>query len=261
MVTTYRNSARLRRLFLLAALALFPICATAQTADEVITKYLNARGGLAKIKSVQSERVSGTISFGPGADGPFFVERKRPLKMHMEFTVVGKTVIRTYDGKSGWIYNPFGPTPSVQAMSDADLRNISDEADFEGPFVDYKAKGNKIESAGKEDVEGKPCHKIKMTNKNGEVSYFLFDASTGLLSKWEGDRQVGDKVVPWESHFRDFRDVDGLKYPFLIESNATGTDQIQRVSADKIEVNIPMDETLFGKPNAPAAPAADPAKP
>jgi len=233
----------------------------AQTADEVITKYLTARGGLAKIKAVHSERVSGTISFGPGADGPFFVARKLPLKMHMEINVAGKTMIRSYDGKSGWIYNPFGPTPSVQAMTDADLRNISDEADFEGPFVDYKVKGNKIEAAGKEEVEGKQCNKVKLTNKNGDVSYFLFDASTGLLSKWEGDRQVGDKVVPWESHFRDFRDVDGLKYPFLIESNATGTDQIQRISADKIEVNIPMDETLFGKPNVPAAPAADPAKP
>src|SRR5580692_1436899 len=125
-----------RLVLLLPALALLPMAASAQTADEIINKYIAARGGLAKIHAVQSERVTGTISFGPGAEGPFMVERKRPLKMHMEITVAGKTLIRTYDGKSsGWVYNPFGPNPSVAAMTDADLRGVFDEADFEGPFV------------------------------------------------------------------------------------------------------------------------------
>src|SRR5271166_6728482 len=107
-----------RSCFLLAGLAIFPFIAEAQTADDVVSKYLAARGGIAKIRAVQSERVTGTISFGPGAEGPFKVERKRPLKMHMEITVAGKTVLRSFDGKSsGWIYNPFGPNPTVQPMS------------------------------------------------------------------------------------------------------------------------------------------------
>jgi outer membrane lipoprotein-sorting protein len=252
---------------LLAALAAFPVIASAQTADEVIGKYLAARGGLEKIKKVQSERVSGTISFGPGAEGPFVVERKRPMKMHMEITVAGKTLIRSYDGKgSGWVYNPFGPNPAVVPMSAADMKGIEDEADFEGPFVDYKAKGNKIEYVGKEDVEGKPAYKIKLTSKQGETSYFLFDVGTNLICKWEGTRRVGDKDVPWESYFRDFREQDGLKYPFLIESDAPGSDQIQKIAANQIEVNVALSETDFGKPTRPAEPTptqapADPAKP
>jgi hypothetical protein len=252
----------------LLALALYPRTASAQTSDDIINKYIAARGGLAKIRSVKSERVSGTISFGPGADGPFLVERKRPLKMHMEITITGKTLIRTYDGKStGWIYNPFGPTPSVTAMSEADLRGVFDEADFEGPFVDYKTKGNKIEYVGREDVEGKSDYKLKLTNKNSDTSFFLFDPDTYLISKWEGTRKVGDKDVPWESFFRDFREVDGLKYPFLIESDAPGTEQIQKIAADKIEVNVPIEDSRFGKPTppvtppAPASTPADPAKP
>ena len=251
---------------LLAAIAILPAIASAQTADEVIQKYLDARGGAAKIKAIQTERVSGTISFGPGAEGPFVVERKRPLKMHMEITVAGKTLIRSYDGKgAGWVYNPFGPNPAVAPMTPSDLHGIDDEADFDGPFVDYKAKGNKLEYAGKEDVEGRPCYKIKLTSKNGDTSYFLFDVGTNLISKWEGTRKVGDKDVPWESYFRDFRDQDGLKYPFLIESNSPGTDQIQRIAANKVEVNVPMNDARFGKPNPPApeSPVAptDPAKP
>ena len=256
----------LLRVIWLAVLGLAPISLCAQTPDEIISKYIAARGGLAKIRGIRTERVSGTISFGPGAEGPFVVERARPLKMHMEITISGQTFIRTYDGKSaGWVYNPLGPNPGVQPMSEADLRSVYDEADFEGPFIDSKAKGNKIESAGKEEVEGKPAYKLKLTDKNSQVSYFYFDSSTYLILKWLGTRKVGDKDEPWESLFRDFRDVNGLKYPFLIESDAPGTDQTQKIVADKIEVNIPIDDARFGKPKPPAAAApsgaADAAKP
>jgi len=234
----------------------------AQSVDDILGKYFTARGGLDKIKAVRSERVTGTISFGPGAEGPFVVERARPLKMHMEFNLNGGTIIRTYDGKSaGWNYNPFTPNPSVRPMSEAELRNIFEEADFEGPFVDYKAKGNQVKLAGKEEVEGKPAYRIKLTNRNGEVSYFFFDAATYLLLKWQGTRKMGDDDVPWVSYFRDFREVNGLKYPFLIEAEEPGTENTQKISADKIEVNVPIDETRFGKPSPPAPASAPPAPP
>jgi outer membrane lipoprotein-sorting protein len=262
----YSRNRLLPRLALiaLAFLLAFPLALAAQTADDVINAYLKARGGLAKIKAVQTERVTGTITFAPGVEGPFFVERKRPLKMHMELTVNGQSLIRVYDGKSsGWIYNPFAPNAAVVPMAPSDLAGIADEADFEGPFVDYKAKGNQIEYAGKEQIDGKIVQKLKLTAKQGDVSYFYFDASTGLLMKWHGTRKVGDKELPWETYFRDFREVDGLKYPFLVESAAVDSDQIQKIAATKIETNIPINETQFGKPKLPAPPAApaDPPKP
>jgi hypothetical protein len=247
----------MRRLFSPVAFLLLAASLQAQTADEIVAKYLEARGGAEKIKAVQSERVSGTIAFGADIRGPFVVERKRPLKMHMEFIVNGQTLIRTYDGKSaGWTYNPFMPNPAVQAMGAEELRNIFDEADFDGPFVDYKAKGNKLEIVDKEEVTGKTAYKVKLTNKLGDVSSFYFDAATHLLLKWEGERKVGDKSVPWESFFRDYRDQGGLKYPFLVESDSPGTDQTQTISADKIEVNIPIDDARFGKPHPATPPPA-----
>jgi outer membrane lipoprotein-sorting protein len=250
----------------LVAIALFfclPLALPAQTADDVINAYLKARGGVAKIKAVQTERVTGIITFAPGVEGPFFVERKRPLKMHMEITVNGQSLIRVYDGKSaGWIYNPFAPNASVVAMSAGDLAGIADEADFEGPFVDYKAKGNQIEYVDKEQIDGKIVQKLKLTGKQGDVGYFYFDASTGLVMKWQGMRKVGDKELPWETYFRDFREVDGLKYPFLVESAAVDSDQIQKITATKIETNIPLNDSEFAKPKLPAPPAApaDPPK-
>ena len=141
------GSVTARRLLLLATLSFLPIAASAQTVDDILEKYIAARGGLAKIKAIQSERVTGTMVFSPEVQGPFVVERERPLKLHMEVTVGRDTVIRVYDGKSaGWVYNPFASNPAtVRPMTENDLRSIQEEADFEGPFINYKAKGNQLE--------------------------------------------------------------------------------------------------------------------
>jgi outer membrane lipoprotein-sorting protein len=258
----------IRRLLAAAAFAFFAVSLSAQTAEEVVSKYIAARGGAEKIKSVKSERVTGTISFGSETEGPFIIERQRPLKLYMQISINGMTLIRNYDGKSaGWIYNPFTANPAVQAMTDADLRSIPDEADFDGPFVDYKAKGNRIEFVDKEEVLGKTAYKLKLTNKLGDSSFFYFDADTNLLLKWEGDRKVATQNFPWESFFHDFREVQGLKYPFLVESDSPGTDQRQKITTEKIEINVPIDAARFSKPNPPPPPAtaapapADPSAP
>lgn len=256
------RSATVPRLLLLAALTSVPLASSAQTVDDILEKYIAARGGLAKIRSIQSERVSGTIVFSPQVQGPFLVERERPLKMHMEVTVGRDTVIRVYDGKSaGWIYNPFATNPAiVEPMSENDLRNILEEADFEGPFINYKAKGNQLEYIGKTTVEGKPAYKIKLTNKNGEVSYFSFDLATSLVTRWQGTRKNGEgKDVASESLFRNYREIEDVPYPFLIESSSPATGESQKIIADKIEINVSIPESRFRKPNVPGAEPEKPA--
>jgi outer membrane lipoprotein-sorting protein len=244
----------------LAITFLVPSIAAAQTADEIVTKVLAARGGVDKIKEVHSQRILGTIEFAPGASGPFIVELERPGKMHIEVSVQGQTLTRSFDGKStGWIINPFSPNKGVEPMSAEDISNITDESDFDGPLVDYKSKGNQIELAGKEDVEGKPAYRLKLTSKKGELRSYLVDAGTFQLVRWEGTRKVGDKDVPWESLFRDYRDVNGLMFAFEIDSDAPGTEQSQKIIADKVELNPQIDESHFGKPPAPAAPPEQPA--
>lgn len=257
-----------RRLLLLVGVLVMPLGAFGQTADDIIAKYIEARGGLAKIRSIQTERVTGTIVFTPTVQGPFVVERERPLKMRMQLTLGEQTLIRVYDGKAaGWIYNPFASNPAVEPMNEADLHNILEEADFEGPFINYQSKGNQVEYAGKTTVEGKSAYKLKLTNKNGDVTYFSFDASSYMMLRFEGTRKSGDKDVASQTFFRNFREVDGLTYPFLVESFTPATGESQKILADKIEVNVSISESRFRKPevpaNAPASarPQADPSKP
>lgn len=248
--------------FLSTTLLLFlPPAAAAQTADEIVKKVLDARGGVEKIKAVQSERITGRVTFAPDMEGTFVVELKRPLKMRVEITLHEQKIIRVYDGQSsGWMVNPFADSKDVQPMPAEDLKNISDESDFDGPLVDYKSKGNQIELAGKEVLDDKPVYRLKLTNKNGDLRSYFFDASSFLLLKWEGVRRTGDQEVPWESFFSDFRQVQGLKYPFRIEQGSPGTEIKQSLAAEKIEIDPQLDDSRFGKP-APADAASAPAPP
>jgi len=245
------------KLISLTLLLFLPLSAAAQTADEIIKKVLDARGGVQKIKAVQSERVSGHVSFAQGMEGTFVVELKRPLKMRVEITVEGQKIIRGYDGKSsGWMVNPFSENKGAEPLPPEDLKNISDESDFDGPLMDYKSKGNQIELAGKEMLDDKPVYRLKLTNKYGDVRSYFFDASSFLLLKWEGVRKSGDQEVPWESFFSDFHEVQGLKYPFRIDQGSPGTEIKQTLTAEKIEIDPQINDARFSKPTQPDAPAA-----
>jgi len=247
------------RLLSIAVLFLLPLTAAAQTAEEIVKKALEARGGVEKIKAVRSERVSGHVSFSQSMEGTFVVELKRPLKMHVEITIEGQKIIRVYDGKSsGWMVNPFLETKEVQPLSPDDLKNISDESDFDGPLVDYKSKGNQIEFVSKESLDDKPVYRLKLTNKNGDVRFYFFDASSYLLLKWEGIRKSGEQELPWESFFSDFHEVQELKFPFRIDQGSPGTELKQTLIAEKIELNPQIEDSRFTKPvpATPASPAA-----
>lgn len=240
-------------------LCFLPLHVAAQTADEIVKKAIDARGGLEKIKAVQSERITGTVSLGPGVEGTVVLELERPHKLHSEIIVEGQKIMRVYDGKSaGWMVNPFAENKDVQPMSEQDLKDMPEESDLDGPLVEYKAKGGQIELVGKEDMEGKAAYHLKLTGKNGDVRSYFLDAATFLTLKWQGIRTIEDKPIPWESNLSDYREVSGLKFPFKIEQGSPGTPYLQMLTIVKVEVNPKIDEAHFAKPAAldvPATPA------
>jgi outer membrane lipoprotein-sorting protein len=259
---------RLRTLCI-ALLSLLPVAASAQTVDDILAKVTAARGGLDKLRAIHSERVSGKISFGE-VSGPFVVELERPLKMHMQLTIQNQTIVRVYDGQSqGWANNPFAGKTNPEPMSEDELKNISEESDFDGPLVDYKSKGNQLELVGKDKVNDKDAWRLKLTTKNGDVRFYLFDADSFHLLKWEGQRKYDGKELPVQSFFSDYRDVGGMKFAFAIDSGSSATEIAQKIRIEKIELNPELNEAEFTKPpsppqsGAPATPppAATPSKP
>ena len=232
---------------------------SAQTADEIVAKVLAARGGLAKIKAVKSQRITGTIYFSPEFYGPFVAEFKRPGKMHNEVVIQNKTVIRTINGKNaGWVLNPFGPKTGAEPMSEAEIKDAMNEADFDGPLVDSKAKGMTIEFAGPDQVEGRDAYVLKLTHGDGKVSNYSFDTKTYLMAKWSGTDVVNTESVARETLFHDYRDVNGLKFAFELVSTNPGTDMSQKIVVEKIEVDPEIEESRFGKPQTTGtAPGGD----
>jgi hypothetical protein len=234
-----------------------PAKVAAQTTDEIVAKVLAARGGLEKAKAVQTERITGTIYFNPELYGPFLAEFKRPGKMHNEVTIQNKTVVRSFNGKdTGWVTNPFAGKNAPEPMSAEEVKDAVNEADFDGPLVDAKAKGNAIELSGTEKVEGRDAYILKVTHKDGQVSAYSFDTKTFLLVKWSGVDTVSGEEVTRETYFHDYRDVGGLKFAFELVSNTPGADVTQRIVVDKIEVDPQIDETHFGKPASPVTSSA-----
>jgi hypothetical protein len=139
-----------------------------------------------KLKAVQSIRMSGKMTMGQGMEAPMVIEMKRPKAMRMEFTVQGITGIQAYDGKTGWAVMPFGGKKDAEPMNAEDLQEAEENADIDGPLVDYKSKGYTVELIGKEKVEGSDAWKLKVNMKNGSVRYIYLDADTMPRSRAKG---------------------------------------------------------------------------
>jgi zinc protease len=249
--------------FLVAVLALATLQAPAElkSVDEVLSKYTVARGGIEKLKAVQSERITGRMIFAPGVEGSVLIEYQRPLKMHMELVVQGKTVIRIYDGKSaGWVVNPFSQSPEVQPMPLEELQAISDEADFDGPLIDYKAKEHLVALEGMSDVDGRQAYKIVLARKFGGKRTYYIDATSFQVLKWEGVTPLEGQTVRVQNDLSDYREIQGLNFPFVVATTLADSPQQRKFEIEKVELNPQIDDKRFEKP-APtdsASPAQNP---
>jgi hypothetical protein len=243
------------------AIALLTPALLAQSVDDVVAKNVQARGGAEKLKSVQSIKSTATMAMGPGMEAPGVLIQKRGSKARLEFTVQGLTAIQAYDGKDAWQVMPFMGKKDPELMSGDEAKEVEEMADIDGPWVDYKAKGNQVELLGKEKVDGTDAYKLKVTLKNGDVQTIYLDADSYLEIKEETKRTVRGTEQVIESSIGDYKEVGGIVFPFAIESGAKGSDQKQKLTITKIELNQPEDDAMFKMPAVPAAPAKVEAKP
>jgi outer membrane lipoprotein-sorting protein len=230
-----RASEILVALLLLAAAR----AAAAQSVDDIVTQHLNAIGGLAKLQSISSIRQTSEMS-REGNTMTVVIASKRPNLARQEMTIQGKTIVQVFDGTSAWMINPFtgSSEPAMLTGPEADLSR--DQATFDSPLVDYKARGTTVELVATEGAAGKKVHHLKVTSKSGRVQDIYLDAVTGLQTRvvTQTPQGVVDQV------FSDFKDVDGVKMPFTIRTQigTTGTIDIKVLKA---EINPPLDDSLF----------------
>jgi len=273
------------------------------TAAEVVEKNVAARGGLQAWRAVQTMAFTGKLGAGgnqratlqtpnPGgrassqvsvrksrpqsysnrpaeeAQLPFLMELARPRKMRFELEFNGQTALQVYDGVNGWKLRPFLNRRQVEPYTDDELQTAARQADLDGPLMDYAAKGTKIALEGMEKVEERDNYKLKLTMSNGNEVHVWIDAQSFLETKIEGQpRRLDGTLHPVEVYFRDYREVSGLKIPFLLETkvlsvgkNALGLRDTpvppERITIEKVVVNPKLDEAHFRRPDANAGSSA-----
>jgi outer membrane lipoprotein-sorting protein len=233
------------------------ICGTAalsaQTAEELVAKNLQAKGGIEKIKSIKSLRMHGKFQ-----QGSFTAEvgqvAKAPDLLRETFTIQGMTQIQSYDGSTGWQISPFQGRRDPEMLGEDDLRDISEDADFYGPLVDYKEKGNTIEYLGHDTVDGDDAYRLKVSLKNGDNVYYYLDPDTYIEIRTERQQFIRGAVKETVTDLGAYKQVNGVYFPFSIESAPKGRpDQKGTVTVDRYEANVPVPDSQFKMPGASAS--------
>lgn len=232
----------------LSVLLMF-ICAVAQaqTVDEILSKHYAALGGLENLKTLTSMKASGKMVMGGGMEAPIVSYGIRPNSVRFEMTFQGKAALSAYDGKTAWMLNPFMGSNDPEIMPKEEADDFVDDADFDGPLVDYKDKGSTIEFAGKEDVEGSDAFKLKLTLKNGKTRYIYLDVESYLILKTTQKVARGGQEIEVASFPGNYKKVGNVLQPYSIEQKVNGKTASQ-MTFDTIEVNLKVDSSIFTMP-------------
>jgi hypothetical protein len=265
------------------------------SATAIVDRNVAARGGLQAWRAVQTISMEGKLGAGgnqraalpvPVPDRkanqtilpqrpaqevqlPFVMELKRPRKMRIELTFNGQTAVQVFDGSNGWKLRPFLNRRVVEPYTADEMQSESIQSDLDGPLIDYAAKGTKIELDGMEKVEDRDAYKLKLTLKSGQSIHVWIDAQTFLEAKIEGQpRRLDGFYHPVEVYYRDYRPVEGLQIPHVLETKVLPVSRKsamlrdpavlpERIIIDKVMVNPNLEESRFSKPEAGMASKAN----
>jgi hypothetical protein len=246
----------------LASAALIASGAGAQTLDDLIARHIAARGGLAAIKAINTLKMTGSMRPG-GFDVHLTYDETivRPGSVRINATLQNLTVVQAYDGKDGWQIQPFQGRKDPEALSSDDTKSLQEEADFEGPLIDAKAKGATLDYLGSVDIDGAPAYAIRATLRNGDQLTYYLDPVAMLTVRIETRQIARGAETLTDTDFGDYEKVDGVYFPFEIASGPKGATDLQRITYDTVVANAPIDPATFARPAGPPTPKSAGAKP
>lgn len=220
----------------------------AQTADELIQKNIQAKGGMEKIKAIHSVRITGKVTIGPGMRAISVQENQRPNLVRESIAMQGMTAVKAYDGSTGWQIDPFEGHKDPQLMGEDDLKDLLLDADFDGPLVDYKEKGNTVEFMGHDIVDGDDALRLKVTLKNGDILYYFLDPDTSLEIRKEVQQFIRGAVRESVIEMGSYKPVAGVMYPYSVSQGTKANPAQATVTVDKVEVNQTVPAADFALP-------------
>ncbi len=240
----------------MAALALLiSVASYAQTADEIIAKYLENTGGKAKWEALKTVRMTAKVKAG-AMELPLVMAQKAPNKVMSVAEFQGMKFYQgCFDGTTMWGTNQM--TMKAEKSEAEESENMKDQSELLDPFINYAARGYKVALEGKETIEGAECFKIKLTRKPVKVegkeeensSVYFFDAQNYVPIVVQTTVKKGQgKGMVMETVMSDYQEVNGLMFPFSMMQRAKGQPGGQAITIEKVETNIDLADALFAMP-------------
>ena len=184
---------------------------------------------------------------------PVTTEAMRPDLLLKRVTIQGAVQVTGYDGRDAWRIDPFASSSGKPvAVPAGELDDLIEEADFDGPLVNAAAKGNRLRYLGPQvaSVAGRrtPVHAVEVGFATGRSSVLYIDATSWLEVLRTQTRPVMGRDVNITITPSDYRTVQGVPVPYLMEIAPEGMPTPIRVMIDAVEFNVAMDRRQFGRP-------------
>jgi hypothetical protein len=219
------------------------------TVDELVAKNIEAKGGASALHDLQSLRLTGKMLVQQGQIELAYLQiKKRPNELRTDASLQGMTQTEAYDGKEGWKVSPFFGRKDPEKMAADDVKALIEDAEIDGPLVDWKTKGSTVEYLGTEDVDGTLAHKLKVMRKNGDVSFVYLDPDHFLEIRVLTQRMRHGAHEEVETDLGDYEKSAGVFVPTSMESGRKGAPDKQRIIIDKVEANVPINDAVFHFP-------------
>ena len=225
--------------FVLAGLIAFAAI-NAQSLDEIVKKYSEANHQ-DKISAMSTIKITAKMSM-MGMDLPMEMWMKNPDKFKSITSFNGQDIISVFDGTKGYSINPMTGSSEPVEMTPDQVKQTQNGIMFNNYMANY-LKDGKLTLEGEENVNDKPAFKLKADLGNGNSSMIFIDKATYLMVKTSASVNQGGQAITVDSYPSDYQEMNGIMLPMKTTSSAQGMDFI--MVFDKVEVNIPMEDSLF----------------
>lgn len=234
---------RVKRSLLLLTVLLGVATVHAQTADEIISKHLNAIGGKEKLKAITAVRMENTLQImGQDAPSNTVIVNGKGFRNESEFN--GQKMIQVFTDKGGWTVNPMAGVMEPQAITGAQLKGAQEQL-YVVPFLDYAARGSKAELQGQEKLGTVNAYKVKVTTKDSAATTYYFDPATYYLIQTVRTGEIMGQQMDVTTSYSDFKKLDyGWVVPQSAEINMGGQFSLT-AKVNKVEINPTVDAKAF----------------
>lgn len=227
--------------FLLLSGFLVSVNLWAQSADDVVSKYIDALGGRNVVSGINSLIIESNVAvMGSDAPSKTYILNGKGFKSETDFN--GARIINCITDKGGWSINPMAGQSTATPIPDDQLKAGKGSLQVGGPLFDYAAKGYKVELAGKDTAD----YQLKVTSNGVNIMYYI-NAKTYLIDKMVNKISAGGQDIEISTAFHDYKKTD-YGYVMAYAQDVKYPQFSLTITHTKVDINQPIDPSIFEMP-------------